>query len=108
VDKSSFLHTLKHLGAFQCLAQALYQACMEGEQILRSVQEGRFCTFAPVDMQGFVHTRPATAFCWRRWRGWQRTSGQAVKSEAGNQQIASGTKKIFCNQVSFRFQVYNQ
>jgi hypothetical protein len=103
VDKPSFLHKLKDLAAFRCLAQALYQACMEGEQILLSVQEGRFCTFAPVDMHGFVHTRFTPTLALLRRRGWQLATGQAVKSEVGIQQIAPRRKKIFCNRASFRF-----
>lgn len=35
----------------------MYPACTEGVQISGSVGFARFCTFAPVDMHGFVHTR---------------------------------------------------
>jgi hypothetical protein len=57
VDKVDFLHKLKGLRTFRCAEQIVYRACTKGVQMLRLPNWQRFCTFAPVDMHGFVHSR---------------------------------------------------
>ena len=56
MDKSYFLHRLKGLATFRCAGEAVYRACTELVQILRGVESCGFCTIAPVDMHGLVHT----------------------------------------------------
>jgi hypothetical protein len=63
VDKVNFLHRVNGLARFLCAEQALYPDCTEGVQISRVRQKSGFCTFAPVDMHVFVHSRLAAKSC---------------------------------------------
>ena len=120
MDKFNFLHRLKHLVPFRSPAQTLYQACTKSAQILRGEQQGRFCTFVPVDMHGLVHSlfgKDSLALRWR-WRATTTRRGSPSRegrfwsgrtgSELGSQQVVASAKKKFIRPRSFRFQVYKQ
>ena len=85
MDKPDFLHKLKGLPAFRCPEQTLYRICTEGVQILRLPDLEPFCTFAPVDMHGFVHTRLAR-------QGRVSSSADAGRQEEG--QVTDGFVKL--------------
>jgi len=62
----------------------MYPACTEGVQISGGSAWRRFCTFAPVDMHGFVHTRFARKgaqlqlepLAGRKTMGWPANHGE--------------------------------
>lgn len=113
MDKPDFLHKLKGLRAFRCAGQALYPVCTEGVQISGHDEFSGFCTFAPVDMHGFVHTLFASWLaCFRREPGWRAkktpVSLSVAGSEACHPQTRPGRKKIFLQPAAFLLQVYNQ
>lgn len=120
VDKPGFLHNVNGLRAFRWAGQALYRACTEGVQILGSLQRPWFCTFAPVDMHGFVHSRCASQGDPGR-RGLALDGGQVAHRRAATTARSPvpdltrsantrecGEKKIFANPQPARSQVYNQ
>jgi len=57
VDKVVFLHNVNGLRAFGCAGQTLRLACTDLVQISEACGRQSFCTFVPVDMHGFVHSR---------------------------------------------------
>jgi hypothetical protein len=102
VDKSNFLHKLKGLARVRCAEQALYPACTKGAQFFRRAERTCFCTFAPVDMHGFVHSRFG-----------RRTRWHATSAMPANLTLASNTsncdEKIFLRAARLApVQVYNQ
>jgi len=78
VDKTNFLHRLKGLAAVGCAAQSLYRACTECAQIWRDSELLAFCTFAPVDMQAFVHSGCCLG-C--RQAGWSRCAAREQRCQ---------------------------
>jgi hypothetical protein len=57
VDKVVFLHNVNGLRASGCAGQALRLACTDLVQMSAACRSQPFCTFVPVDMHGFVHSR---------------------------------------------------
>lgn len=119
VDKVVFLHNVNGLRAFGCAGQTLRLACTDLVQISEACGRQSFCTFVPVDMHGFVHSRrqlcvrvvaaslqPASASGFRMWRT-SPGHGQAG-SEASSQQMRHRTKKKFSAAQRAAPQVYNQ
>ena len=74
VDKPGLLHRLKGLRVVEALAQGLFLARTETGQKTDCAQVGRFRTFDPVDMHGFVHRRGGRQ---GRGRGFGRIGGMA-------------------------------